>query len=87
MNKEDIRRLALQYHIEVRFTTTSGTERKMRCTLRKEELPYDEGGVQLIVDHVRKENPNILAVWDLDKQQWRSFRINSLLEEPKILDV
>jgi hypothetical protein len=28
----------------------------------------------------QKRNPDVLAVWDLEKEGWRSFRYDSLIE-------
>jgi hypothetical protein len=27
-----------------------------------------------------KDNPDVLAVWDIDNGGWRSFRINSIID-------
>lgn len=57
------------------FTKADGTEREMRCTLIPSLLPE----VKLVEAHVpRKQNDEILAVWDLDNNGWRSFRIDSI---------
>jgi len=64
------------YSVSIKFTKTDGTERTMRCTLR-------EG---VIVPHEKKTerekaaNDNVLAVWDLDKNAWRSFRLDSITD-------
>ena len=56
------------------FEKADGTLRTMRCTLLAEYLPV------LNEDQVskRKENDEVLAVWDLDNGGWRSFRIDSI---------
>ena len=33
-----------------------------------------------IVEHTTKQNENVLAVWDIDSEGWRSFRIDSVKE-------
>lgn len=70
--------------IEVYFTKkTTGDKRLMRCTLRPDLLPlvYKEEA-----DHkYHRENPNILVVWDLQANEWRSFDI-SLVEYAQRLD-
>jgi hypothetical protein len=75
MTKEELRSLALSGIIQVRFVKTDGTERTMRCTLLSEHLPQFDS--QVLSDS-KKENPNVLAVWDLDAQGWRSFRVDSV---------
>ena len=60
----------------VTFTKADGTERKMYCTLMAEYLPEP---APLEESHVpRKQNDEALAVWDLDKKAWRSFRLDSV---------
>lgn len=64
----------------VTFEKADGTTRVMNCTLMPEYLPaakpLDEN-----VRHVpRKENPNVLAVWDIDNGGWRSFNIDSIIQ-------
>jgi hypothetical protein len=59
----------------VNFTKTNGEAREMRCTLRSDMIPpapVVEGKIP------KKENPDVQAVWDLDKESWRSFRFDSL---------
>lgn len=74
--KEDIKNLAIKGIIKVRFQKTDGTIRNMRCTLNPKYLPVQTD----LEEHTTKENSTILAVWDLDKEGWRSFRINSVLK-------
>ena len=57
--------------VEVTFTKKDGTERIMKCTLQEEYLPETVGDD-------RKKNDDSLAVYDLDKEGWRSFRWDSI---------
>jgi len=59
--------------VEVTFTKKDGSERIMKCTLKEEYLPE-------IVGAERKKNEESLAVFDLDKKDWRSFRWDSIVE-------
>lgn len=58
------------------FTKKDGTEREMRCTLVESKIPQDkqpktqEGSSQTSGSAVR--------VFDLEKQEWRSFRWDSV---------
>ena len=56
------------------FRKRDDSMRTMRCTLREEALPK-----QMDIEE-RTESPNkeYLAVWDLDKSGWRSFRIDTI---------
>ena len=57
--------------IEVTFIKKDGSERIMKCTLKEEYLPE-------IVGVERKKNEESLAVFDLDMEDWRSFRWDSI---------
>ena len=57
------------------FTKSDGTERTMLCTLQESAIPVDaRPKVQ-----GTKQSDQALAVWDLEKQGWRSFRIDSVV--------
>jgi hypothetical protein len=62
--------------VNVTFTKKDGTERTMKCTLMEElMLPYDKK-----TDRVREESKETLAVYDLEKESWRSFRLDSITD-------
>ena len=60
--------------LEVCFTKKDGNNRVMNCTLQESFLP------PLMEDFetVTKDNPSVLAVWDIDNNGWRSFRLDSI---------
>lgn len=62
--------------VYVTFIKKDGTERNMRCTLRPDLLPQ-----QTDIEEAVSKTPNadVLAVWDLDKEGWRSFRYDSII--------
>jgi hypothetical protein len=63
--------LLKEYVIEVTFTKKDGTERVMNCTLLEDYLPETTGvGNAASLD--------ALAVYDVDKEDWRSFRWDSI---------
>jgi len=61
---------------EVSFTKKDGTVRDMKCTLRADYLPSKAESES---SSTRKANPDVLAVWDLEKEEWRSFRKDSVI--------
>ena len=65
--------------IEVFFTKVGGAERVMLCTLKPNLLPpkYLEEKEEEKTFH--KQNPDVIAVWDLQNNAWRSFRIDSVM--------
>lgn len=64
--------------ITVHFTKKDGTNRVMRCTLLPEYIQDDR---QLLQEDkpARAENPDVMAVWDVEANGWRSFRIDSIM--------
>ena len=60
-----------QSPVEVVFTKKDGTERTMKCTLMEKFLPETVGSD-------RPRNDETLAVYDLEKDGWRSFRWDSV---------
>lgn len=62
----------------VTFTKVDGTERVMNCTLNPDKIPalLTEEGSSPKKPHA--ENANVLAVYDLDNNGWRSFRVDSV---------
>ena len=77
MTRDEIKNLVQRNHVLVTFTKKDGTERVMRCTLQPEDLPPIEVKES---KEPKKENLDILSVYDLDKKGWRSFRVDSVTE-------
>lgn len=60
--------------VEISFEKKDGTERVMKCTLAQNKIPEDKlpkGTGHSSTDDVQK-------VFDVEKQEWRSFRWDSL---------
>ena len=82
MEKDQLRKLLQENRCEVTFTKLDGSVRIMPCTLQESDLPVrveSEGS-----NRDRKENPDTISVWCLDKSQWRSFRVANV-QEVKVL--
>jgi hypothetical protein len=61
----------------VTFTKKNGDKRVLNCTLIPDHLPaieVKEGEEKT----ERKVNTDVLSVWDLENEGWRSFRLDSL---------
>ncbi len=71
--------------IEVVFTKKDGSTRIMKATLNPNILPpsYKEE-IQEEKDY-HKENPDNVAVWDVDAKGWRSFNISTVLSTQLVL--
>ena len=61
----------------VKFTKVNGETCEMPCTLQEGVVPAYERKTPV---KEAKENLDVLSVWCLDKQAWRSFRISSVQE-------
>ena len=57
------------------FEKVNGDLRKMRCTLKESMLPKYTSEKS---DKERKTSEHTLAVYDVDEEGWRSFRLNSI---------
>lgn len=60
--------------VSVLFTKKDGTDREMACTLDMEVIPKEKQpkGVE------RTKSTESLAVFDVEKDEWRSFRWDSI---------
>ena len=59
--------------VKIKFLKKDNTMRDMRCTLGAGYLPVTEEK-----EVKRKENPEVLAVWDMDKDAWRAVRYDAI---------
>ena len=72
--KESIRSLLKNDVLEVVFIKTDGSVREMKCTLQEKFVEaYDKK-----TDKVKPESDNVISVWDLDNNGWRSFKLDSI---------
>ena len=71
----------------VEFTKVDGTVRSMPCTLSETLIPpppVHETNTDNPIDFPapkkeKKQNPDVMNVWCLDKKEWRSFRIANVI--------
>ena len=57
--------------MRITFTKVNGEERVMDCTLQEHMLPETN-------ESNRKQNEEVLPVFDINKGEWRSFRLDSI---------
>lgn len=62
--------------VTILFTKKDGTERKMLCTLKEDKIPQEFAPKT----ENRAKSEDALAVFDLEKNSWRSFRFDSIKE-------
>lgn len=60
--------------VEVNFTKNDGSERKMLCTLSPNQIPEEK----LPKNSGKAKNDDVISVFDIEKSDWRSFRLDSV---------
>ena len=76
MNKQTLKDLLKNKVLKVSFKKKDGTERIMKCTLLADMVPIYEKKTE----RTKPENENALAVWDLEKDAFRSFKLDSVID-------
>ena len=72
--KEWLKSMLRSEIITVTFEKLDGTTREMRCTLIESKIP-DESKPK---NSGKSQSDDAIAVFDLEKQGWRSFRFDSV---------
>jgi hypothetical protein len=62
--------------VDLKFEKKDGSVRKMKATLKSDMVVEYEKKT----DKEKVVNEEVLSVFDLDKNEWRSFRLESLKE-------
>ena len=71
VNRETLIKNLQKKAMRITFTKVNGDERIMDCTLQEHILPPTDS-------NNRKENEEVLPVWDINLGKWRSFRLDSV---------
>ena len=58
----------------VTFIKVNGEKRVMPCTLKEDVIPKVE------YKGTKKPNDAVVSVWCLDKKEWRSFRVDNVVD-------
>lgn len=73
--KESVANLLRRNEVTITFTKKDGTERVMKCTLKEDVIvPHEK-----TTDRVKVPKEDILPVWDLEANAWRSVTIPNIL--------
>jgi hypothetical protein len=62
----------------VKFEKNDGTERVMKCTLKQDLVPQKVYETKRINEQVRAVSDEVLPVYDVEANGWRSFRWDSI---------
>lgn len=76
VTKEKLKEILKQNVVSISFKKVDGSDRKMLCSLKDDLVPAREAKEPS--EKKKAENENVLPVWDLEKNAFRSFRIDSL---------
>jgi len=74
--KENLGELLRNNIVTITFTKVDGTERTMKCTLLGEYVPNAATNGRVLLNE--STNVQNISVWDVEANDWRSFRINSV---------
>lgn len=75
MNKQEMVSLLKKSVCRVKFIKADKSEREMLCTLLDEYIGVESAGRSV-------PNDEVVTVWDMDKDAWRAFRVDRVLEGP-----
>lgn len=85
MTDEEYKEAKFAYHnflkthvAQVKFKKVNGDIRNMRCTLREDLIPAEP--VSATPKRQHDANGQVVAVYDLEANGWRSFRVDSVIE-------
>jgi len=80
LTRNEIIKTLQTYECVVKFTKVNGETREMPCTLKEDIVPKYETKTET----QKQPNEKTISVWCLDKQAWRSFRVDSVEELRRI---
>ena len=66
--------------VTITFKKINNETRNMTCTLMEDSLPLASKDDLMGQKKIRQISPEILAVWDLNKNAWRSMRWDNIIE-------
>jgi hypothetical protein len=73
-SKDWLRSILREQDVTVTFTKLDGSEREMVCTLSESQIPVQNHPKTA----AKAKNDQVLAVFDVKNQGWRSFRWDSI---------
>jgi len=75
-NRDELKSRLREGVCKVTFTKANGETRIMHCTLNESMLPT--AVAEEAEKNPRQENHDVIAAWDVEKNGWRSFRVDSI---------
>jgi len=78
--RREMQHLLTEHKCEVTFTKVNGELRTMPCTLQESAIPVKPVDLASKSSEKRLRTLDVLSVWCLDKQEWRSFKVANVRE-------
>lgn len=66
--------------VTITFKKLNGDIRNMECTLAESYLPVANKNDKMSQRKIREISPEVLCVWDINKNDWRSMRWDNIME-------
>ena len=86
VNAQQLRADLKEYVVEILFHKMDGSLRLLKGTLIPKYLPEAYTKVDdLKKPTVERENPNLVVLWDVDNNGWRSFHVDQVVSAQIIL--
>jgi hypothetical protein len=79
MTREEMMEQLIKRECRVIFRKANGEERDMICTLQESVVPAATKTDPITQTKVRSVNDEVIPVWDVKAQGWRSFRVDSVI--------
>lgn len=74
MNRSDlVQKLQNKPQVVTFRKISTGETRRMLCTLEEAKLPK-------LVGSNHRKNMDVLTVWDIEAEGWRSFRLDTVID-------
>ena len=79
MNRQEMINALKEDVCRVTFKKVNGDTRLMYCTLKSDFIVKNDRMITHVgFEPTKQVNEKVLAVWDIDVQGWRSFRVDSV---------
>jgi hypothetical protein len=79
MTREEMMEQLIKRECRVIFRKANGEERDMICTLQESVVPAATKTDPITQTKARSLNEEVIPVWDVKAQGWRSFRVDSVI--------
>lgn len=80
MNKQEVVALLKTNVCKVVFEKADKSVREMICTLKDEHIKIESAGRSV------PANDLVVTVWDMEKDEWRAFRMDRLISGPEVVE-